>query len=174
MVPVIRKILFTTNLSKASRDAFQYAAAMATRHAADLVLLHVREELSMGIAQQLSGLFGEEKWKQLQSQHERSARELIIGKASEHEMIHRALSSIPAIMIPETDQGSFGSHEVVIKQGDVVDQIIDVAAATGCDLIVIGAHTDLLGMPKIGTTARGVVHRAAVPVLITPAHEAAP
>ena len=46
MVPEIKKILFTTNLSPNSRHAFDYAVSVANRYGAVITVLHVMEEVS--------------------------------------------------------------------------------------------------------------------------------
>jgi nucleotide-binding universal stress UspA family protein len=40
MIPEIKKILYATDLSKNSSYAFQYAADMAKKHNARIVILH--------------------------------------------------------------------------------------------------------------------------------------
>ena len=45
MLKPLKAILFATNLSENCRDAFDFAASLATRYQATLVLLHVMEKM---------------------------------------------------------------------------------------------------------------------------------
>ena len=46
MIPEIKKILYATDLSENARFAFGYAASLANRYGAQIVMLHVIEEIS--------------------------------------------------------------------------------------------------------------------------------
>ena len=65
MLPEIKKILYTTDLAPNSRAAFHYAAAVAAKHNAGLVILHVREEVSPSATTHLQGFLGEDRWREL-------------------------------------------------------------------------------------------------------------
>jgi nucleotide-binding universal stress UspA family protein len=45
MIPQIKKILFTTDLSKQTRHAFNYAVGLANQYGATLTILYVMEDL---------------------------------------------------------------------------------------------------------------------------------
>ena len=49
MIPKIQKILYTTDLSPNSDFAFRYAIIFAKQHDADIIFLHVLEELSESV-----------------------------------------------------------------------------------------------------------------------------
>jgi nucleotide-binding universal stress UspA family protein len=46
MIPEIKKILYTTDLSPNARFAFGYAASLANRYDAGITILHVLAEIS--------------------------------------------------------------------------------------------------------------------------------
>ena len=46
MIPEIKKILYTTDLSQNARHAFSYAASIANRYGAGVTILHVLEDIS--------------------------------------------------------------------------------------------------------------------------------
>ena len=46
MIPKIKKILYTTDLSPNSDYAFRYAINSAKKHDANIIILHVLEEIS--------------------------------------------------------------------------------------------------------------------------------
>ena len=81
MIPEIKKILFTTDLSKNAKDAFSYALALASRHCADVILLHVLEDYSSSPRSiHLKSFLGEKRWEELKKSHENEARQILIGK----------------------------------------------------------------------------------------------
>ena len=45
MIPEIKKILYTTDLSANARFAFSYAASLANRYDAGITILHILEEI---------------------------------------------------------------------------------------------------------------------------------
>lgn len=171
MVPEIKKILFATDLTENSRHAFYYAASEATRHGAGMVMIHVIEQAPGSIHQQLAGLFGEEKWQQMQEAHERTARDIIIGKRTDYDVIRRALADFCADAVAGDSRCSFETHEIVVTSGNVAEEILQAAAEKECDLIVIGAHKGLISRTAVGTVAKGVLHEARVPVLVVPPPE---
>ncbi len=84
MIPVIKKILFTTDLSENSRHAFTYAAALSTLHGARIIMLHVMEESTSSVNKHIANLFGEEKWQEMQEEHKLSARGLPMMSSERH------------------------------------------------------------------------------------------
>ena len=80
MVPDIKKILFTTNLSPNARKAFDYAVSLADRYDAVITVLHVMEEVSHSSDLHIKSFLGEEKWQGLQETHEQEAKQNMIGK----------------------------------------------------------------------------------------------
>ena len=173
MIPQIKKILFTTDLSENSRHAFYYAASMATRYGGGLIILHVKEKLPMSAEQTLSGFFGEEKWKEMQKQHEQEARQILIGKKRDHDLIRKSLDVFCNSANIDSDHCSFETHEIIVKEGKIVEEITRLAKEKGCDLIVMGSHKGLLGSTAVGSITRGVLQHSSVPVLVVPPPEAA-
>jgi len=55
MIPQIKKILFTTDLSKQTRHAFNYAVGLANQYGASLTILYVMEDLSPAQSANLQG-----------------------------------------------------------------------------------------------------------------------
>ncbi|QTA87113.1 universal stress protein [Desulfonema magnum] len=166
MVPVIKKILFTTDLSENSRHAFCYAAALAMAHGAGIIMLHVMEESRTDIDQLLRNLFGEEKWQQMQEAHLMTAKDIIIGKRKQYDIIRDALANFPSFT--DTDGGEFNTHNIIVSKGNVTEEILNVATENNCDLIVMGSHKGLLGKRGIGRVAKVVLNKTRVPVLLAP------
>jgi len=174
VIPKIKKILFATDLSETARDAYPYAASQAISNGADIVILHVVEKAPGGIEAQLQEMFGADRWKEIQEEHDRAARHMIVGKRTVHDLVRMALSDLSGGPHRSDTQDSFESQEILITHGDAVaEEILKTAAEKGCDLIVLGAHKGLFGRTALGTVAKEVLHTATVPVLVVPPARAA-
>jgi nucleotide-binding universal stress UspA family protein len=168
MVPIIKKILFTTDLSENSKYAFTYAAALSTLLGASITMLHVMEESSSSVNKHLSNLFGEERWQEMQEAHKLSARDAIIGKRKSYDIIHKALASFTVFTDHTDAEVSFDQNDIIVKTGDVIDEILAVAAENKCDIIIIGSHKGLLGKTAVGGVTKAILHQTRIPVLIVP------
>jgi nucleotide-binding universal stress UspA family protein len=157
MLPEIKKILYATDLSENARHAFGYAASLADRYGAKIVILHVIEDFSPSVTFQLSTMFGEDKWKEVRKRHEQEVLETIRKRV---ETLCREAPS-------ETTACDIAAGDVVVKTGEAVNRILEQAQQTGCDLIVMGTHGQgMFAEALMGSTARRVVHRSRTPVLV--------
>ncbi len=167
MVPEIKKILFTTDLSKNSRHAFNYAVSAADKYGASITILHVMEEISPSTNIHLKSFIGEESWQELQESHEQEARQILIGKKKEGAMIREALHEFCEEAQKDLAQCEFMNDDIVVAKGNVVDEIFAETQAKGCDLIVMGYHSrGKLGEAVVGGTTRKVLRRSRIPVLL--------
>lgn len=167
-MPVVKRVLFATDLTANARHAFSYAAGEATRHGAAMVLLHVLETIPGSIHGRLESLFGAERWQEMQLAQERTARGILIGKRTDLDLIRQALADFCAQTNAESAHCSFETEEILVRQGEVAEEILEAAAERGCDLIVLGAHRGLLGKTALGRGAKAVLQGARVPVLVVP------
>lgn len=167
MVPDIKKILFSTDLAPSSRYAFHYAAAIAAKHDAGLVILHVREEVSPSATSHLQGFLGEERWRQLTESQENQAQQILIGKKREGSVIREALGEFCDAATAELTGCEFTTDEIVVASGNVVDEILATVESRGCDLVVMGHHVrGKLGEAFLGSTSRRVLRHCPVPVMM--------
>ena len=168
MVPQIKKILFATDLSENARHAFYYVASIATSCGAGIVLLYVSDESSGTMQQQLKNAFGEELWQRLQEKHQQSARDVLIGKRTDYAIVKDALGHLCTEAQDDDPACSFEALELLVSEGNVVDQILSMAGEKDCDMIVLGAHQGLFRKTRLGTVAKGVLQRSPIPVLLVP------
>jgi nucleotide-binding universal stress UspA family protein len=167
MMPHIKKILFTTDLSKQTRYAFDYAISIASRYGASLTILYVMEDLSPTQSANLQGFIGEERWEDLRQSHEQEVRQILIGKKKEGRMIQDALGDMLASTQKDFKTPGVMAEEIVVTQGDTVDCILQEVEARACDLIVMGYHPrSRLEEAIIGSVSRSVLRRSKVPVLL--------
>jgi nucleotide-binding universal stress UspA family protein len=168
MVPVLRKILFATDLTENSKYAFYFAASIASYCDGKITILHVMEKNPINIEHSLSSLLGEEKWQELKNNQERKVKNILIGKKKDDEMIRKALAMFCGSAGTISDLCSFSTDEILIKSGKVVEEIVGTAKEKGCDLIVVGSHKRFLGSASVGSVTKGLLQKAGVPVLVAP------
>ncbi|MFZ1202456.1 MAG: universal stress protein [Desulfobacterales bacterium] len=157
MLPDIKKIFYATDLSESARHAFGYAASLADRYGAKIVILHVIEDFSPSVTFQLATMFGEEKWKEVRNHQAEEVRETI----------RKRLEKFCREASPDEVACDFAAGGILVKTGEPVNQILEQAEQTGCDLIVMGTHGQgMFAEALMGSTARRVVRRSQTPVLV--------
>ncbi|NTU60280.1 MAG: universal stress protein, partial [Deltaproteobacteria bacterium] len=145
MAPQIRKILFATDLTENSRHAYQYAAAMAERFSASIVMLHVIEKLPGGAQQMIDLVMGEDMWHQFREAREKNAKNVLIAKKTDDLVVRKAVGDFYGPAAGDEAQPSFDEYEIVLKDGHVAEEVAKVAEEYECQMIVMGSHRGLLG-----------------------------
>jgi nucleotide-binding universal stress UspA family protein len=154
MIPLIKKILYATDLSKNSSYAFFYATDMAKRHDAKIVILHAIEPippyvevygaLPVNVKQRQQGEIIEEMKKHLQG----------FCKKAEAQIGPPCVELVSKILVP---------------LGHPPEEILNAADKEGCDVIVLGTHgKGFLAHTFLGSVSSSVLHRTRKPVFIIP------
>jgi nucleotide-binding universal stress UspA family protein len=165
--PEIKKILFTTDLSKQAGRAFDYAVGLASRYAAGLTILFVMEDTPQVHAQDFKDFLGEKRWAEVRGSYEEEVRQVLIGKKHEGAMIRRALEEMLASAQDDLKGGNRPPDEIVVTRGDVVDCIVNEARSSQIDLIVMGYRPKgRLETAIAGSVSRSVLRKTEVPVLL--------
>ncbi len=164
-----KTILFTSNLSLASRAAFKQAAMLAIQFDAKLILLHVMEGTSSSYEGYVSSLFGQENWQQILKNNKEEAKHALVGKVTPKQMVRTVLSEFCKENKKEDEDYVIPNYEIVVKDGDTVGVILKQAAEFKCDLIVMGASEGLLSGISVGKNIKSVLKKSKVPVLVVPA-----
>ena len=139
----ISKIVVPVDLDKHTDKLVEYALFMAKGLDAELVLVHAVEFIVMG--EMALGNFSYDDY-----------------NASRREQASKDLEAITA-----NAAGKCRKCTYKVMIGDIVDEILDVAAEEGSDLIIMGSHGKR-GLEKIllGSVAERVLKNAHCPVLI--------
>jgi nucleotide-binding universal stress UspA family protein len=168
MFKPIQSILFATNLSENCRAAFDFAASMATRYQATLVLLHVIEKMPEYVEGRLKGLLGDQQWKEMSQSHVDNARQALIGKKSSSKLIREALDRF--CVDAGIDDASCGYHsrEIVVADGEIVVEVIETSKKYKADLIVLGTRDGFLSDNRIGQTIKSILRNSKIPVMVVP------
>lgn len=157
MIPTIKKILYATDLSENARYVFAYAAALAHRFNAEIVMVHAMEPFSAYAQIRLSDMIGESEWAEMQKTKEQDTVELI----------RRRLGEFCDQMGSELNECPFLVTDIVVKRGNAAEVIMEQARAANCDLIVMGTHGHGALMDAlVGSTARRVIRRSRIPVMV--------
>jgi nucleotide-binding universal stress UspA family protein len=164
----IKNILFATNLTENCLNAFHFAASLATRYQATLVLLHVIEKMPDYVEGRLKGLLGEQQWKQMTATHANEARQVLIGKQSSGRLIREALEKFCADAGIDDNSCGYHSREIVVSDGEIIEEVINQSKSYNCDLIVLGTREGFLSSNSIGPTIKGIMRQSKVPVMMVP------
>jgi len=157
MVPEIKKILYSTDLSENAKYAFGYAASIANRYGAGITLLHVLDHGSPYWESLMVNVLGEKKWNEIVKENE----------ANVVETFRERLKTFCDEMAAQLPACEFITDKVEVKVGHPVDKILEEVDKTGCDLVVMGAHGHgILGDAMMGSVSRRVLRRCKKPILI--------
>jgi nucleotide-binding universal stress UspA family protein len=157
MVPEIKRILYATDLSENARYAFSYAASLADRYNAQVTVLHVLEDISTTFNLHISGYLGAEEWAQLQAEKEGTLLDTISER----------LNAFCSEAQNRMEQCKFIVEKILVVKGVPAVEILNQAEANDVDMIIMGTHG--YGVFKdalLGGTARRVVRRSPVPVMV--------
>lgn len=139
----LKKVLVPTDFSESARNAVTYGVSFAKEYGAELVLLHVVENLTVGYASDLFPVPMAEVFQEISG----------YAKAELAKLAEEARG-----------RGIAVREEVV--QGKPSAEIIRFAAENAIDMIVLGTHgKGMLDQALFGSTTERVVRRAPCPVL---------
>lgn len=164
----IKTILFATNLTRACMQAFDFAAILALKFQAKIVILHVLEKIPDYVESRLEGLLGADTWREIQQTHEKKAHQALIGKRSSNKLIRKALEHFCMEGGIEEASCGYQTQEIVIGDGNVVDGILKHSREHACDLIILGGRESSLFTKSMGTTIKQVLQKSKKPVLVVP------
>lgn len=163
MVPDVKKILYATDMSENARFAFSYAASLADRYDAQVTVLHVLEDVSTAFSMHISSYMGEQEWAQLQVEKESALLDTITERLNDFCNVAR----------DEMKECKFIVEKIMAVKGVPAEEILNQAETTDSDLIVMGTRG--YGVFKdalMGGTARRVVRRSPIPVMVVRLPEA--
>jgi nucleotide-binding universal stress UspA family protein len=166
-LPHIKKILFTTDLSKQTFQAMNYAVGLAIQYGAGLTILFVMEDTPQVHSQDFIDFLGKERWAEVRKSYEQEISRILIGKKREGAMIRQALGEALAAAQEGLEGKNLRSDQIVVTQGDVVDCIVKEIRENEIDLVVMGYHQrGRLEQAVSGSVSRSVLRKVHVPVLL--------
>ncbi|OQY07102.1 MAG: hypothetical protein B6I22_03730 [Desulfobacteraceae bacterium 4572_123] len=163
---IIKKILYATDLSESALHAFSYAVSLAGLYNAGITILHVLDE-EPKLDNKILGYVSLSKWEEIKKRHEEDARTALIGKTSGQAFIGDVLNQFCNDAEKNLEEQKFDIDEIIVTRGHPVEQILTQAKEKAIDLIVMGTHgSGTLTDAMLGSTARRVLRRSTVPVIV--------
>ena len=160
MIPKIQKILYATDLTKNSSYAFYFAADMARKHDAKIVILHCIGTIPPSVYMEAGFSNAERVLKRAQEQEEEEDAAEIKKRVGEF------CQKVEAQIGPPCANLVSG---VIVRAGYPVEEILNTADGEDCDVIVLGTHgKGLLRQAFLGSVARSVLERSRKPIFIVP------
>ncbi len=161
MIPKVKNLLYTTDLSKNSAFALRYAVNSAEHHKAKIHILHVLED---GQAQRFR-FWGDIPQVPQAELDKAYAKRIGTAKAEIKKRINdfcrRELKNKPASL------KRIASVQVI--EGDPAGEILQKADQLKADMVIMGTHgKGILPHPFLGKVAEKVLNRVSVPVIIIP------
>lgn len=157
MVPEIKTILHPTDMSENARKAFQYAASIALRTGARIIVLYVLDEGSPNTQLVLNAMLGKDGWEQTR-------------KSYEEKVIREMRNKIEAFCMEATKGDPQCPHlveQIIVEVGHPVERILYHIKKTDPDMVVMGSRGHgIVRETLLGSTSHRVLRRSPVPVLI--------
>jgi nucleotide-binding universal stress UspA family protein len=159
MMPEIRKILYTTDLSDNSTYVFRYATNFAKKHDAKIIILHVLDEFSGSNQAMMQQYFDEE-------QQNKFFEEKI---AHTMDRIDKRLKIFIDKELKGDPESMNRIESIKICKGHPANEILEKVDALECDAIVMGSHgKGIIRDTYLGSMTKKVLRRVRKPVFIIP------
>jgi nucleotide-binding universal stress UspA family protein len=165
-----KKILYTTDLSEAGRQAFPHAASLARAYGADLTVFHVVEPREF--EKFLVGYINDDVWDEIKTRNLAEARDILVRRKRENTAIKDSVEQFCRDATEDPRQDPYVTYDVVVELGDPVDRIVEHAHNGGYDLVIIGKRGGgVMDGGLMGDTARRVIRHCRVPVMVVQVQE---
>ncbi len=163
----VKKILYATDLSESAKYAFAYAVSLANLYDASILILHVTTEIP-NLDHAVLRYIGEDKWQEIKDRNREEIKKSLTGKKRDNKPIREALEQFAQDMKDASDD-SFKTDETLVRTGfaATANIILEEAENRNCDMIVMGTRGQgFLSGVVLGSTAKKVVKRSKIPVLV--------
>lgn len=162
MLPEVRKILYSTDLSKSSTAAFEHAAYIAKKTGAEIHILHIVEKLSNDakITFQTYVMDSKSRHDLLQERVHRAEQKL-------HERQDNFWNSLH----PDDAKVRKQIKSIKIVEAYPAETILKISKELDIDLIIMGTHEKGILHTFLGSVAKNVLNRSRIPMMIVPIAE---
>lgn len=159
MLPKFNNILYSTDFSDSSINAFKYVVYLAKTTGANIHVLHVVEKLSTDAKITLRYITNSDNRHKLLKERVKSATEIL------QERQDRFWSNLP--VEDQVFRAQIKSSQVI--EAYPAETILTVSKEINADVIIIGTHQRGVIHTFLGSIAKSVLRRTVVPVLVVPA-----
>jgi nucleotide-binding universal stress UspA family protein len=162
MIPRIKKVLYTTDLSKNSAYVFRYAINTIQKHDAQIHLIHVIEDLPYAAEMALMMKVEPKKIDQWRKDLEETRRSQLCDRIKQ--FTEKELKDDPVTM-----ERIIGIHVV---HGDPAATILTKIDELDCDIVIMGTHgKGNIAHTFLGRVSERVLRRIRKPVYLIPLPE---
>ena len=161
-------ILFATDMSSDCQNAYAYALNLANACGGKITLLHVIASQPVSMENRIKKLFGQERYEEIMREHESDARSILIGKRKDSDLVKIALSKLTEDFSGRRPEGSVHEDKILVKKGDIVEEIITTAKEQESDLIILSSHASSPGESFVSKKMQDVIRLSKIPVTIVP------
>jgi len=159
MIPQIKRILYATDLSDNSAYVFRYAMNSAKKHDADIVILHVLEQLSATANAITHSHLTKEEVKKISEEN----------SAYVKDHIKKQLKIFCEKELKNDSECADRVESIELCGGFPPDVILRKADEFNCDVIVMGTHgKGIIRNTLLGSSSKRVLRRTRKPVFIIP------
>ena len=169
MLKTIKKILFATDLSEYCQQSYEFAVSIALKLQAGITLLHVIENNPISIDVELKSLLGEDRYEKMMWKIEEETRSLLIGKRSQSKIIKTALYTLCEDTKNNNAECLLRPDEIILKKGNVVEEILSTATTKDTDLILLSLHKNIFEKGLVTKVIKSILRESKIPVLVIPA-----
>ncbi len=158
MIPEYKTILYATDLSPNSAQAFRHALSLARRYGGGLHILHVLPEAEAAVVQTVAAAMGQDRLADLEVAH----HEEVLGEIRQRveKFAREECSADPSCL--EAVAG------INVVHGDPVERILAEADRLDADLIVMGSHSrGRLRHVILGAVSEKILRRSRRPVFVS-------
>jgi nucleotide-binding universal stress UspA family protein len=162
-----KRILYVTDLSESGRHAFPHAASIARRFNSELTVFHV---VDPGKLESLLGYANEELWELLTKQTLEEAREILYSRKRDNVEIINNVEQFCEESLDSTTEEPVVAYDIKVEMGEALEKILNEAHSGNYDLLIISKHGHRLSVKDavIGDTARRILRRCKIPVMVVP------
>jgi len=159
MIPQIKRILYTTDLSDSSLHVFKHALNFAQKHDAGITILHVLEPLSPTVKAITQAYLDKGQVDQLAEDRSASAKGLI----------NEQLKTLCETDFKDDPACAARVQSIELRAGFPAEMILSMADELNCDAVVMGTHgKGFIRNTFLGSTSKRVLRRTRKPVFIIP------
>lgn len=159
MLPEVRKILYSTDLSRSSTIVFEQACYLAKKTGAEIHILHVVEKLSGDARFALESFVGDESTRHTLLQERVDLAEKKLAKRQD---------AFWKEQHPQDSDVRKRIKSIRVVEAYPAETVIEVSKQLDVDLIVMGTHEKGMLHRLLGSVAKNVLNHSHIPVLIVP------
>lgn len=171
MMRQIKKILFTTDLSKSSIAVFEQTVILAAQTGASITILHVIEDGSSGSQNRVVHLIDKDQYEKIRRDNLDKVRSSLIGKKKGIPAIQKALQN----MCEQTNDKVCKFEEPVkidsidIQFGNAADIITQTANNMDCDVVAMGFYQKgSIFKSLMGSFGKRIMVQSKCPIFLVP------